>query len=72
MYGWDIVHWRDHPIPMGRPEFETSPNMNTVVLMLWIAISILRTGEAVIFDSGLCVLKGIVEMKKRGFIEVYL
>ena len=34
MYGWDIFEGRDHPIPMGRPEFETIPNMKTVGLML--------------------------------------
>ena len=34
MYGWVIVEGRDHPIPMGRPEFETSPNINMVGLVL--------------------------------------
>ena len=30
MYGWEIVEEKDHPIPMGRLEFETSPNMKMV------------------------------------------
>ena len=34
MYGWDIFEGRDHTITMGRPEFDTSPNMKTVGLML--------------------------------------
>ena len=32
IYGGDIVEGRDHPTPMGRPEFDTSPNMKTVGL----------------------------------------
>ena len=34
MYGLEIVEERDHPILTGRPQFETSPNMETVVLIL--------------------------------------
>ena len=66
MYGWEIVEGRDHPIPMGRPEFETSPNMKTVGLMLRLTRARWSTGKAVIIDSGLCVLKGLLEMRKRG------
>ena len=51
---------------MGRPEFETSPNMKTVGLMLRLTRARWSTGKAVIIDSGLCVLKGLLEMRKRG------
>ena len=34
MYGLEIVEGMDHPIPMGRPEFEISPNMKAVGIML--------------------------------------
>ena len=34
VYGWEIVEGRDHPIPMGRPQFETSPNTKKVGLVL--------------------------------------
>ena len=34
MYGWEIVEGRDQPFPMGRPEFETGPNMKVVGIML--------------------------------------
>ena len=66
MYGWEIVEGRDHPIPMGRPEFETSPNMKTFGLMLRLTRALCSTWKAVIMDSGFCVLKGLLEMRKRG------
>ena len=66
MDGWDIVEVRDHPIPMGRAEFETSPNIKTVGLMLRLPRAPWSTGKAVIMDSGFCVLKGLLETRKRG------
>ena len=51
---------------MGRPEFETSPNMKTARLVLLQTRAIWSTGKAVIMDSVFCVLKGILEMSKRG------
>ena len=54
-------------IKMRRPEFETSPNMKIVGLMLRLMRALWRTGKAVIMDSSFCVLKGILEMRKRGF-----
>ena len=66
MYGWEIVKGWDHTIPMGKPEFETSPNMKTVGLILQLKILLWIIGKAVIMDSGFCVLKGIRETNKRG------
>ena len=34
MHGFDIVDGRDHPILMGRPEFDTSTNMKMVGLII--------------------------------------
>ena len=34
LYDWDIGEGRNHPIPMGRTEFETSPNMKTGGLII--------------------------------------
>ena len=34
MYSWEVVEERDNMIPMGIPVFYTSPNMNTVGLMI--------------------------------------
>ena len=65
MCGWEIVEGRDRPIPMGRSQFETSPNMKTFGLMLQLTRSMWSTGKAVVMDVGLCVLKGLLEMSKR-------
>ena len=51
MYGWYIVTVRYHPIPMGRYDFNTIPNMNMVLLVLQITRALWRTGKAVIMDS---------------------
>ena len=34
VYVWDIFEGRDHTIPLGRTEFDTSPNMKMVGLMI--------------------------------------
>ena len=51
---------------MERPEFETSPNMKTIELMLRLTRVMWNTGKLVIMDSGFFFLKGILEMSKRG------
>ena len=65
IYGWDIFEGMNHKTPMGRPEFETSPNMNTVGIILRLTIALYITGNAVIMYSSYCVLKGISETRKR-------
>ena len=64
IYNWDIVEWRDHMIPMGRPQSETSPNMKTVGLMIWLMRSLWSTWKAVVTDSSFCALKGLSVMRK--------
>ena len=51
---------------MERPEFETSPNMKTVGLMLQPARELWSNGKEVIVYIGFYVLKGILYMRKRG------
>ena len=70
MYGWDIFKVRDHYFPIGRPEFNTSPNMNMVELVLQIMRDIYITVEEVIMYSIFCFPKGLLEMRNRGFMEV--
>ena len=65
MQGWEIVERRYHTIPMVRPEFKIISNMKTVVLMIRLPVSIWSTGKAVILDNDLCVLKGLLENRKR-------
>ena len=66
VYGWNIVYGRDNPIPMGRPDFEKNPNTKTVGIMIWPMIALWSTGKVVVMDSGLCVLKWILEVRNRG------
>ena len=61
-----IVEGRDYLIPMGRPEFETSPNMKMVGIIIWLMISLWSTDKTVIMDSKFCVLKRILGIRKRG------
>ena len=51
---------------MGRPGFDTSSNMKTVVLITRLTTDLWNTFKAAIMDSGLCVLKVILETRKRG------
>ena len=57
MYVRESFEGGDPLIPMGKPEFETSPNMKAVGLMLQLTGAIWITRKAVIRDSGLCVIK---------------
>ena len=57
---------------MGRSEFNTSPNMKMVGLVLQLPIALCSTGKAVTMDRGLCVLKGIFQMRKRLFYGIEL
>ena len=50
---------------MGRPELETSTNIKMVGLMIRLTRVLWSTRKAVIMDSGLCVLKGPLGMRKR-------
>ena len=52
-----VVKGNDHPIPMGRPDFEKIPNMNMVGLIFQLNILAWSTGKAVIMVSGFCVIK---------------
>ena len=49
------------------PTFYTSTNNNTDGLMFWLTRYLWSTGKTVIMDIGFFVLKGLVEMRKRGF-----
>ena len=51
---------------MGRPEFETIPNIKMVGIMLRLTRSLRITGKEVITNIGFYVLKQILQMRKRG------
>ena len=61
----------DHPIKMGRTEFDTSSNMNKVGLVIHLTRDLWTTGKTVVMSS-LYLLKGILEMTKRGSYVIVL
>ena len=65
MYWIELVEGKDRPNQMGPEEFSEKGG-KTVGLMLRMCQPIWHTGKVVILDSGFCVLKGIVELKKVG------
>ena len=64
LYAIEIVEGKDKPRETGRPEFDNLGK--TVGLMLRLTKMLWNTGKVVVLDSGFCVLKGIVELLKRG------
>ena len=64
MFGIDLVEGRDHPPEL--PSKDPNRNGPTVSLLLRMCESIYYSGRVVILDSGFCVMKGIVELYKRG------
>ena len=59
----DLVEGKDSPSEI-MPKFKNQGK--TVGLLLCVLEPIFARGNVVILDSGFCVLKGIVELKKRG------
>ena len=64
MWGIDLVEGKDHPPQLGQLEYEELGS--TVGLLLRMLFPIFHLGFVVILDSGFCVLKGIVELRKKG------
>ena len=64
MWGIDLVEGKDHPRQLGQLEYEELGSM--VGLLLRMLFPIFHLGFVVILDSGFCVLKGIVELPKKG------
>ena len=65
MWCVELVEGDDHPREMGKPEYQELGGA-TVGLMLRMTRSIWHTGMCVVMDSGFCVLKGILEIAKKG------
>ena len=64
MWGIDLVEGKDHPRALGQQEFN---NMgSTVGLLLRMLAPIFHKGYVVILDSGFCVLKAIIKLRKKG------
>ena len=64
MWGIDLVDGKDHPRALGQQEFD---NMgSTVGLLLQMLAPTFHKGYVFILDSGFCVLKAIIELRKKG------
>ena len=66
VYSWYIFQWSYNLITMGGADFNTSTNMQTFGIIIWLTRLLWSTGKAVIMDSGLCAIKGLLEMSNRG------
>ena len=64
MWGIEMVEGKDHPQQLGCPQHDNLGS--TVGLLLRILTPIFFKGFIVILDSGFCVLKGIIELRKKG------
>ena len=60
----EVVEGKDRPPQL--PKLNENKFGNTVNLLLRMCSSIYGSGRIVILDSGFCVLKGIIELAKRG------
>lgn len=64
MYAVELVEGRDEPSE--RPKKKFSELGKTVGLLLRLTKPLWSTSKVVVLDSGFCVLKGIVELRKKG------
>ena len=64
MWGIDLVEGKDRPPQLGIQQYDNLGSM--VGLLLHMLSPIYHKGFVSILDSGLCVLKGIIELRKKG------
>ena len=64
MWGVDLVERKVRPHQTGQQTYDDLGM--TVGLLLWLLAPIFFKGFVVILDSGFCVLKGIIELCKKG------
>ena len=69
MWGIEMVEGKDHPWQLGQPQYDSLGS--TIGLLLWILTPIFFKGVIIILDSGFCMLKGIVELRKRESLPVH-
>lgn len=67
LFYMELVEGKDRPVEIpAEMEIFDGTQMKTVGLLLRMTRHIWNTGKVVILDSGFCVLRGIVELAKRG------
>jgi len=70
LYSLELVEGKDKP--RERPEPEFNELGKTVGLLLRLTQQLWGTGKVVVLDSGFCVLKGLIELKKKGVFAAAL
>ena len=65
VFGIEIVEGKDRPKELGQDESDKKGGP-TVGLLLRLCKNLFLTGKVVILDSGFCVLKGLIELRKVG------
>ena len=68
LYVVDLVEGKAHPLQDGTIDFDKLYR-NTVGLFLRTMKSYFSTGIYVIIDSGFCVLKGLIGLRKKGLFS---
>ena len=64
MFAIELVEGKDHPKQRPAPKYNEEGK--TASLLLRLCSGIFNTGKVVILDSGFCVLKAIIALKKKG------
>ena len=67
MWGIDLVEGKDRPQQLGIQQYDNFGS--TVGLLLRMLSPIYHKGFIVILASGFCVLKGIIELRKKGVFD---
>ena len=70
MWGIDLVEGKDRPRALGQQQFDDMGS--TVGLLLRMLTPIFHKGYVIILDSGFCVLKGIIELRKKVFASALI
>jgi Transposase IS4 len=70
LFAVELVEGKDHPKERPPEDFENLGK--TVGLLLRLTKKLWSTAKVVVLDSGFCVLKGIIELRKRGVFAAAL
>ena len=70
IWSLDLREGKDHPQDLGKKEYDNLGK--SVGLLLRLTKAVWGTGKVFVLDSGFCVLKAIIELKKKGLFGATL